>query len=84
MAEPTLKDVLNAVAEVRTEVRAIRGDTKSLRGEVNSLRSEMNKRFDDLDEELTTHASVHRRLEKDVTSLKARPTRAATRAPRRR
>jgi hypothetical protein len=64
MADPTLKDVLKALAELRGEVGVIRGEMAS-KADVDAMKTEMRRRFDDLDRELTTHAKVHRELEKD-------------------
>ncbi|HVH46608.1 MAG TPA: hypothetical protein VM925_29910 [Labilithrix sp.] len=59
MAEPTLKDVLDAIAQLRAETA--KGFAK------------VDKRFDDLDTELTTHAKVHKELEKDVRRAEGPP-----------
>ena len=89
MTSPTLRDVLDAIANIRSEVASVRSEVASVRSEmatkadVNGLRAEMNKRFDRLDEELTKHAEVHRELEK-VEAVKRRPVRTAARATRRR
>ena len=73
MAEPTLKDVLDAIAKLDAKV-----DRR-----VDELRAEMVQRFDELDAELTLHAKVHRKIEQDITTLKGRPSRTATRPSRR-
>lgn len=79
-AEPTLKDVLNAIARLDAKV-----DRKvdELRADVDDLRHEVKKGFADLDDELTGHSKVHRELEKDIEALKRRPARTAARAPQR-
>ena len=101
MSEPTLKDVLQAIAkldakvdrkvdevdrkvdELRSEVGGLRSEVGGLRSEVGGLRAEMTQRFDELDAELTLHAKVHRKIEDDITTLKARPPRTAARPARR-
>jgi uncharacterized coiled-coil DUF342 family protein len=123
MAEPTLKDVLDAIsklatkselgdglaklrselgdglAELRSEfgdrltelrrelvarIDAHRAETEAHRAETEAHRAETKKGFEDLDEELTRHASVHREIEKDIQNLKRRPPRTAARPTRRR
>ena len=99
MADPTLKDVLEAIAQLRTETKAelaqFRMETKAElakldakvdahRAETQAHRLETEKGFRDLDRELTKHADVHRELEKDVQTLKRRPARTAARPTRRR
>lgn len=99
MADPTLKDVLDALAQLRTDTKAdlaqLRSETKAEfakieakvdahRAETQAHRLETEKGFRDLDRELTKHADVHRELEKDVESLKRRPARTAARPTRRR
>jgi hypothetical protein len=69
MAEPTLKDVLDAISKLRAETK--------------DGFARVDKRFDDLDDELTTHAKVHRKIEEDITLLKGRGARTAARPPRR-
>ncbi|HEY8076540.1 MAG TPA: hypothetical protein VIF62_20590 [Labilithrix sp.] len=89
MAEPTIKDVLDAIsklatqselrdglAELRRELAGARGD---LVAKIDAHRAETKKGFDDLDEELTGHAKVHREIEKDIENLKRRPARTAAR-----
>ena len=89
MAEPTLKDVLDAIARMQAELTEVRRDmsTKSelaaVRAEVAAHRAETAKGFADLDRELTRRADVHREVEKDITALKARPARTAARPARR-
>ena len=88
MADPSLKDVLKAIAELNAKVEStiddLRSDVSRVDSKIGDLRSDMMKRFDDLDAELTTHAKVHRQIEKDITTLKGRPPRTAARAARRR
>ena len=78
MSEPTIKDVLKAIEKLATKA--------DLDVKIDGLRAEMNKRLDDLDQELTGHAKVHREIEKDIAALKGRAPRTAARraAPRRR
>jgi len=54
------------------------------RAETQAHRLETEKGFRELDRELTKHAEVHAALEKDVATLKRRPTRTAARPARRR
>lgn len=88
MAEPTLKDVLNAVIKLEASTKAdlAKLDAKVDRvdAKVDAHRAETKKGFSDLDEELSGHAKVHREIEKDIELLKRRPARTAARAPRRR
>ena len=85
MAEPTLKDVLDAIAKLSG---ATKGELTELRRElvakIEAHRAETAKGFADLDTELTKHARVHRELEKDIETVKRRPPRTAARTPRRR
>ena len=82
MADPTLKDVLKVLAEVRRDM-ATKADVAKLDAKVEAHRAETRKGFDDLDKELAGHASVHREIEKDIEALKRRAPRTAARAPRR-
>ena len=75
MAEPTLKDVLKAISEIRGEM--------ATKADLAKLDAKVTKGFEDLDKELSGHADVHRQIEKDIEALKARPARTAARAPRR-
>jgi X-X-X-Leu-X-X-Gly heptad repeat protein len=108
MAEPSLKDVLSAISELRVETRAdlarldgkfgqldgkfgqLDGkfgqlDTKvgQLDAKLDAHRAETKKGFEDLDRELTGHADLHRKIEKDISALKRRTSTTAPRAPRR-
>lgn len=83
MAEPTLKDVLKVLAELRSEM-ATKSDLAKVEAKVDAHRAETRRGFADLDAELTKHAEVHKELEIDVASVKRRPIRTAARAPRRR
>lgn len=90
MAEPTLRDVLDALANIRSDVASVRSEVASVRSEMatkvdlGAFRADVVKRFDDLDAELTKHADVHREIEKDVEGIKRRPARTAARPARRR
>jgi hypothetical protein len=75
MAEPTLKDVLKATSEIRSEM--------ATKADLAKLDAKVEKGFGDLDKELTGHAAQHREIEKDIEALKRRPSRTAARAPRR-
>ncbi len=87
MADPTLKDVLKAIAEIRGEM-ATKDDLARVEAKVDAVdaklevhRAETRKGFADLDEELTKHSNVHAEVEKEITALKRR-TPAAPRATR--
>jgi len=67
MADPTLKDVLDAVKEVKADVKALKGDVAEVRADLARVEATMKKGFADLDEELTRHSAVHREIEKDIT-----------------
>ena len=82
MAEPTLKDVLKVIAEMRGEM-ATKADLAKLEAKVDAHRAETKKGFADLDKALTQHMGVHREVEKDIEALKRRPARTAAQAPRR-
>ena len=91
MAEPTLKDVLGAIAEIRggvarldAKVTAYDARFDALDAKVDAHGAETANGFAELDKELTRHADVHRELEKDVATLKRRPPRTAARPGRRR
>lgn len=83
MAEPTLRDVLDAIAQMRREM-ATKTELAKVEAKVDAHRAETAKGFAELDRELTKHAEVHRELEKDVEALKRRPARTAARPTRRR
>jgi hypothetical protein len=53
MADPTLKEVLAAIADARADISRV--ETK-----VDAHRAETAKAFTELDRELTKHAAVHR------------------------
>jgi len=59
MADPTLKDVLNAVARIEASM-ATKAELAKLDAKVDAHRAETRKGFADLDEELSGHAKVHR------------------------
>jgi chromosome segregation ATPase len=89
MAEPTLKDVLNAIARLergQTEIRsemATKGDLAKLEAKVEKRFDRVDKALEALDEDLDKHMKVHKELEKDVEHLKGRPPRTAARVARR-
>ncbi len=84
MPEPTLKDVLDAIAALggrvgaiegamatKDELLAVRQDVASLRQDVASLRSTTENGFASLDKELARHADpLHRKLEEEVAELR--------------
>ncbi len=96
MAEPTLTDVLEAIARLERNAAtkselakleskmATKSDLANLETKMDTRFDRLEKRFDDLDRDLTKHMEVHRELEKDVTMLKRRPPRTAARPARRR
>jgi hypothetical protein len=74
MAEPTLKDVLHAIAKLDGKVDAQRTELKAeiaqVREDVNAHRTETAKGFAALDKELTGHADeVHRDVEDDIRAI---------------
>jgi chromosome segregation ATPase len=90
MAEPTLKDVLKAISEMRGEM-ATKTDLAKLDAKVDDLEAKMSKRFDkvdksikELDEDLDKHMKVHKELEKDVEAIKGQAPRTGARVPPRR
>lgn len=84
MPDPTLKDVLEAIAQLDGKVTRLDGNVRTLDAKVDAHRAETAKGFAELDRELTKHAEVHRELEKDVATLKRRPARTAARPSSRR
>ena len=92
MTEPTIKDVLDALAKLDAKVDRIEARTATVEAKVDAHRLETAKGFADVDAELAKHSDpVHRRVEeaiaelrKDVDALKKRPARAAARPVRRR
>jgi hypothetical protein len=79
MADPTLKDVLDAIAILRAETKEdLRGVEARLeakieahRRETSEHRRETAKGFVDLDRELAGHADpVHRKLEEEMAELR--------------
>ena len=91
MADPTLRDVLDALAKLDSKVSNLDARVATIDAKVSTIdakldahRLETEKGFRQLDAELTKHAEVHRELEKDISALKGRPPRTAARAPRRR
>lgn len=76
MADPTLKDVLQAIAKLDAKVDAHRDEAVARFDRVD-------KQLFDLDRDLTKHMDVHREIEKDVQALKGRAPRTTARAPRR-
>ncbi len=83
MAGPTLDDVLQAIAQIRSEM-ATKKELARIEAKLDAHRTETAKGFADLDKELTGHANVHREIEKDIELLKRRPPRTAARPARRR
>jgi hypothetical protein len=89
MAEPTLKDVLNAISKLATNEELAKLDTKvdELRADMKNRFDAVDKRFDDLDEELEKHASrAHRDLDARIGRLEKRsaPKKVSARPLRRR
>lgn len=86
MAEPTLKDVLNAIAQLRAE-SATKADLSRVEAKVDAHRKETAKGFADLDEELAKHSErTHRKLEARIERLEKRaaPKKVSARPLRRR
>jgi hypothetical protein len=83
MADPTLKDVLDAIAAVRHDVETHRAETRQQHADTSARFDRVDAKLADLDRDLDQHMKVHAELEKDVAALKGRPLRTATRRPRR-
>lgn len=77
-----LVSVRSEVVSVRAEVARVDAKVDGVNGKVDALHADMTRRFDELDEELTKHAELHRRLETDVEALKRRPSARPTMARR--
>lgn len=62
MAEPTLKDVLNAIskmgARLDAKIEAVRGDVDALRSDVEAGFARVDERFDALDAKIDTVSGV--------------------------
>ena len=99
MAEPTLKDVLDVIAQLRSDTKTdiaqlrsevatvaaqLRSEVATVAAKVDAHRAETAKGFAEVDRELTKHADVHREVEKDIEALKRRPARTAARPTTRR
>jgi len=88
MADPTLKDVLDAIAKLEAATKAefveVRREMGANHAETTTRLKRVEKQLDDVDEDLTGHMKVHRELEKDIAALKRRPPRTAARPARRR
>lgn len=91
MAEPTLKDVLNAItkmeARLEAKIEAVRGEVEGVRADVATHRKETATGFDDLDDELAKHSErTHRKLEARIERLEKRsaPKKVSARPLRRR
>jgi len=84
MADPTLQQVLDAIAalsaksdsqlqSVRAEIQDVRSDVQAVRSDVAAHRAETARGFADLDAELSRHAEgPHREIERDISVLKSR------------
>lgn len=93
MSEPTLKDVLDAIAQLRSEMATkselatLEAKVETVSAKVDTLRAEASKGFTTLDAELSAHsAPAHRKLEERLDKIEARLTapRPAGRAAHRR
>lgn len=69
MAEPTLRDVLAAIAAMRAEM-ATKDALAAVDAKVDAHRAETAAGFAALDAELSDHSAVaHRNIEKDIIAL---------------
>ncbi len=97
MAEPTLKDVLNAIAQMRaematkTELAKLDAKVDAFEAKVDAFEAKADARFDkvdkaiaELDSDLDRHMKVHKEIDKRLDALKARPAKVTARMPRRR
>ena len=86
MGEPTLKDVLDAIAKLATKEELAKLDAKvdSHHAETTTRLKRLEKRLDEVDDDVNAHMKVHRELEKDIEALKRRTPRTAARPSRRR
>lgn len=85
MADPTLKDVLDAISKLDARVGRVEAKVDKVDAKVEAHRAETAKGFADLDAELSRHADrTHRDLEKRVERLEkqARPVARPARRPR--
>lgn len=77
MADPTLKDLMAAMArlekgqaEIRDEVAEVRADVNAHRAETDAHRKETAAGFTRLERELEAHAdTAHRDLDEDVAAI---------------
>lgn len=83
MAEPTLKDVLDAIAKMDARLDA---KIDAHRAETAAHRAETRQGFAEVEKYVAQHVVSHRSLEERVEKLEARlpAARPSTRAPRRR
>lgn len=90
MAEPTLKDVLNAILRLEKGQANLDAKVTALDAKVEAHRGETAKGFATLDKELADHSDPHHReiertiekLKKDLATLKGRPAARPARRPR--
>ena len=83
MADPTIKNVLAALATLDKKITAVR-DEMATKDALGALDAKVTKGFADLDAELTGHTKVHREIERKLGALVKKPARATVRTPRRR
>ena len=70
MAEPTIKDVLDALAKLDAKVDRIEARTATVEAKVDAHRLETAKGFGDVDAELAKHSDpVRRRVEEAIAEL---------------
>ena len=90
MADPTIKDVLKAIAEMRGEM-ATKKELAAFDAKMEARFDAVDARFDAVDKsiaelgaDIDKHMVVHKKLEKQVEILKVKPARPVARMPRRR
>ena len=86
-----VKGLTGGLEEVRRDVAEVRRDVKELDANVEAHRAETKAGFDRVDrsiaelgEDIDKHMVVHKKLEKQVETLKGKPARPPARALRRR
>jgi hypothetical protein len=81
MAEPTLKEVLNAISRLEKGQAEIRQDM-ARKDDVDRRFDKVDKAIAELDADLDRHMTTHGKIEKQIEALKARPATRPARRPR--
>jgi predicted nucleic acid-binding Zn-ribbon protein len=84
MAEPTLKDVLKAIAELQKGQTEIRSGFARLEAKMDAGFERVERQLSEIDADLERHMTVHAKLEREVDTLKRRPRSPPTTRPTRR